>query len=470
MTASQADAPVRAKRLTNPAFWRGLLPDAIRAGLVGMVIGALFFGLFCLANRASLGRDVATARAHIAQAFADGVLQDQDYLDGNTDIGRHQYNDCLILRLAVDQRASPAQLTVSPLVQVPVPPRGECQTVHGFIDGEPPVGTVFYHRYIHGHAMLARYLLPVLSVAAIRNLYHTVLTLLVLAGIVTGLITLGRGRRPVQSLFWLIVFLAVSRWFGLETYGQSLGHAPADIVLIGYLLFLAVVGTTRGIGRRAALISAALFGALTISFEFLTGGIPLGLAAVIGGLPFAWSSRAEARGPVFPLAPLIGFCASIATVMLLKIALVLKVFGLASMREDALQLKMRMGMDATRGETRDLGLALMAKKLAKGINGLAPGMHVMAGAIVAIALLAGLWGARHLLRSADPVMRQRTLALLASNAAIALMLVGFWQHTMIHAWFMERTLVWTIATGFALFALACRDRAYRVPPGAGCDR
>ena len=209
MTASQADAPARAKRLTNPAFWRRLLPDAIRAGLVGMVVGVLFFGLFCLVNRASLGRDVATARAHIAQAFASGALQDQDYLDGNTDIGRHQYNDCLILRLAVDQRASPAQLTVSPLVQVPVPPRGECQTVHGFLNGEPPVGTVFYHRYIHGHAMLARYLLPVLSVAAIRNLYHTVLTLLVLAGIVTGLIALGRGRRPVQGLFWLIVFLAV---------------------------------------------------------------------------------------------------------------------------------------------------------------------------------------------------------------------------------------------------------------------
>ena len=34
-----------------------------------------------------------------------------------------------------------------------------------------------------------------------------------------------------------------------------------------------MVGTTRGIGRRGALISAALFGALTISFEFLTGGI-----------------------------------------------------------------------------------------------------------------------------------------------------------------------------------------------------
>ena len=458
MTASETHAGAGPKRLTTLAFWRSLLPRAIRAVLMGVAIGAPFFALFCLANHASLGRDLPTARAHVAQAFASGVLQDQDYLDGNTDIGRHQYNDCLILRLALDQRASRDQLTVSPLVQVPVPPRGECQTVHGFITWEPPVGTVFYHRYIHGHAMLARYLLPILSVAAIRNLYHTTLTLLVVAGIVTGLVALGRGRRPVQGLFWLIVFLAFSRWFGLETYGQSLGHGPADIVLIGYLLFLAIAGTIGGIGRRTALISAALFWALTITFEFLTGGIPLGLAAVIGGLPFAWNARAEKSGPIVPFESLIGFCASIATVMLLKIALVLRVFGWDSMREDALQLRMRMGLDATRGETHDLGLALMAKKLAKGINGLAPGMHVMAGAIVVIALLAGLWGARHMLRSAAPVMRERTIALLASNAAILLMLVGFWQHTMIHAWFMERTLVWTIATGFALFALACRER------------
>lgn len=437
-------------RAVRAGFWRGL-----RGGTIGLPVGFVMFALLMLASYASLGRDVPTARAHVAQAFATGILQDEDYLKGNTDLGWHQYNDCLILWQAIDQRASVAALTISPISAMPAITTTRCATLRTFVTGGGSSAPSFYHRYIHGHTTLLRFLLPALSVEAIRNLYHTTLTMLVLAGLCVGMVGLVRRRHPAEALFWTIIFLGFSRWFGLETFGQSLGHGPADIILLGYLLFLAIVGTTCGLDRRTALLTAAIFGGFTAGFEFLTGGIPLGMAAVIGGIPFAVHGDRGANPAIFAFDAFAAFCASVLTCLTAKVVLVMAVFGPAAMADSALQLRMRMGFDANRGETHDLGLMLMAKKLAKGLSGIAPGMSVMAGAIIVLAIVAGLWAAWRLLRMADPAMRYRAIALLASNLAIAVMLAMFWQHTMIHAWFMERTLVWPIASGFALFAFAC---------------
>ena len=71
----------------------------------GIIAGLLLFLLFAIANRASLGRNLPLAEAHVRQAFATAALQNEDWLVGNTDIGRHQYNDCLILYMAIDQQA-----------------------------------------------------------------------------------------------------------------------------------------------------------------------------------------------------------------------------------------------------------------------------------------------------------------------------------------------------------------------------
>lgn len=441
--------------------WRRLraaIARGLRGGAIGLPIGLGIFAALMIASYASLGRDVPTAREHVAQAFATGILQDEDYLKGNTDLGWHQYNDCLILWQAIDQRASVTALTISPISAMPEGTHSRCGTLRALVTGGTTPNPSFYHRYIHGHTTLIRFLLPGLSVEAIRNLYHTTLTLLILAGLCVGMIALVRRRHSIEALFWTILFLAFSRWFGLETFGQSLGHGPADIVLLAYLLFLAIMGTTRGLDRRTALTTAAIFGGLTAGFEFLTGGIPLGMAAIIGGIPFAVHANREGNPAAFTFDALVAFCASVLTCLTAKVVVVMAVFGPAAMADSARQLRMRMGLDANRGETQDLGMMLMAKKLAKGLSGIAPGMSIMAGAIVLLTVVAGIWAAQHLLRTASPAMRYRTVALLASNVAVAAMLTMFWQHTMIHAWFMERTLVWPIATGFALFAFACATR------------
>lgn len=435
---------------------------ACRSGLgaiIALPIAALLFAIFCLANFHALGRDLPAAEANVRAAYASGVLQDVDWLPGNTDIGRHQYNDCLILYMALDQQATPVQLMTSPIKPVQRGTETMCGALRAFAGGDKAAGRsgLWYHQYIHGHTMLARYLLPLMPVDAIRNLYHSIETLLVLAGIVITTLALARGRRPTESLFWLILFLAFSRWFGLESYGQSLSHAPSDAIILGYLLFLAAAATRGGLGRWSAVISAAVFGSLVAIFEFLTGGIPLGLAIIVGGLPFALRDDDPRRMLERVAEAAAGFCVAIMACLTLKILLALWVFGAESFHESATQLGVRMGMGMG-DDQPDLGPLHMVKSLAKGLNSLAAGMHLMAGAILLIAAMIGSWGARTLLRTHDPVQRARALHLLASNGVIVGMLMLLWQHTIIHAWFMDRIFVWTIATGFALFALGLAAR------------
>lgn len=434
-----------------------LLRKGSLGAAVGIIAGLILFALFALGNRASLGRDLPLAEAHVRAAFDNAALQNEDWLVGNTDIGRHQYNDCLILYMAIDQQAPADRLAVSPIKPVQRTDETMCGALRAYAFGDHAAGRtgLYYHQYIHGHTMLARYLLPLASVEQIRTAYHLLQTLLVIAGILIAMAALARGRRPTESLVWLIVFLALSRWFGLESYGQSLSHAPSDAVILVYLLFLAVASARGGLGRRASLIAAALFGAATAIFEFLTGGIPFGLAIIIGGLPFALRDAPPREIAEQVVEALGAFCAAVATCMALKLLLALSVFGLESFRDSASQLGVRLGM----GEQQpDLGPIKLVKSLVKGLNSLAAGMHVLAGAMLATAIGFGAWSARLLLASGDPTLRARTLHLLLSNLAIVAMLGLLWQHTAIHAWFMDRLFVWTIASGFALFAMAILHR------------
>lgn len=438
---------------TWPDLWRSAW-RAARTGLVGVPVGLAVFALLVLATWASLGRDLPAARAQVAAAFASGALQAPDYRLGDTQIGWHQYNDCLILWQAIDQRAAPAQLMVSPLLDPHNEDSSRCERLRAFAAGVPAAAAIaptYYHRYLHGHTTLARTLLPVMSVERIRLTYHLTLTLLVVAGIGLALWGLARGA-IVPGLFWLVVFLAFARWFGLESFGQSLGHGPADIVHLSFLAALAAAGVSGGIGGRAAIGGGAVFGGLVMVFEFLTGGLHLGLAAVIGGLPFALS--AEARRSMIPIvaAAAAAFCAAAITVYAAKMLLAFAVFGSAPFVDAAAQLQMRAGLGGREGEAVELIASL--KKLLKGFQGLAAGMPALALAMTALAAAAGLWAARRIHRAGSGPLRTPAALLLLSNLAILALLALLWQHSVVHAWFMHRTFAWTIGSGLALFLLA----------------
>jgi len=462
-------ASVAVPRGLGAGFEPRALLRACRGGLIGIPVGLCVFALFCLANWLSLDRDVSAARAQVAGAFSQGVLQEQDYRAGDTQIGWHQYNDCLILWQAIDQRSTATELTVSPLLDPHREDSSRCGRLRAFVNGDPAAAAVtptYYHRYLHGHTTVARYLLPVMSVEDIRLAYHLALTALVVAGIGLALWGLARGAM-VPGLFWLFVFLAFARWFGLESFGMSLGHGPSDILHLSFLVALAAAGVTRGIGARTAIAGAAVFGALVMVFEFLSGGLHLGLAAVIGGLPFALNPDARRALAQTVAAAAFAFCAAAVTAYAAKALLALAIFGSATFVDTAMQLQMRAGLGGREGETVEL--VTSAKKLLKGFQGLAAGMPALAFAVTALAAAAGLWAARRIHRGGSAPLSGPAAFLLLSNLAIFALLALLWQHSIVHAWFMHRTFAWTIATGLALFLLAVLDRqarplAFSAPP------
>lgn len=426
----------------------GLAKTLLAATLVAIGVYAAFFAL----SLVSLRTDRTALAVPINAAFGDGALDSHaSWLQGDTGIGAHQYNDCLILYQALDDRAPVALRALSPL-SVPLDTDNACSALAAFASGAKAPPVRFYHQYLHAHTALARLLVPPLGVAGVRGLYKLAITLTLLAGIGYALLGLVHRRSIPDQIVWLAIFLVFSRWFGLESFGQSLGHGPADLIPLVFLLFLQRASATVPITPRTAIIASATFGALTMQFEFLTGGIPLGLSVVIGALPLALPCRGDMAITVIRSA--FAYITAIAATAAAKLALVAIVFGPPTLIDLGHQFLFRTGIGSVASRDVPIGWGEYWRHDWAGIEALAPGMHLLAVGMLVVAVSAAGWGYSQLRVAANAGMRLRAVALLASMLVPPLWMVVFWQHTAEHAWFMDRILVWIIAAGGALFVLA----------------
>ncbi len=423
----------------------------VPAAATGVITACLLMPLVYLANYHSIGYRNADAVAAVHAAFASGELQDDAYLIGDTDRGMHQFNDCLILYQAIDQAAPRSELAVSPLSNFDEP----CRNLRALANGTPQPQAFLYHRYIHGHTIVARYALPHVSVSALRAIYKTGQTLILAIGIGLSLwhLAIGRGRK-LDHLFWLVIFGTFARWFGLESFGQSIGHGPADMILLGLLLLLYVARCLGGLPLRVVTLLAALFGIGTIVFEFLTGGIPLGWAVLIGALPFALAP--DTASPLIGravLSAVTAYSAAIVAAMAARLWQVWANFGADGLHSISDELAVRAGM-AAGGEQADLDLSGLLDAIWRGAGSLAVGMHLLSMLALVAAIVCGAWGGWRLRHYANAALRTRAMLLAASNGAILVWLALLPEHFIVHCRFMDRIFAWTLASGFALFALA----------------
>jgi hypothetical protein len=433
--------------------WRRIGMTILPAAGVGLLISALLLPALYALNYHSIGYRNSDIVASVRAGFASGELQDKARLEGDTGRGIHQYNDCLILYQAIDQSAPRSTLAVSPLNNTAKP--GPCQNLRALVNGHALPDPTRYHNYLHGHTMVARYALAHISVSALRTIYKSLETLILAIGIGLALIQLaiGRGDR-FDHLFWLVIFSTFARWFGLEAFGQSLSHGPADTIFLGFLLILYITRNLGGLPGWLVAPLAALFGIGTIVFEFLTGGIPLGWAALIGALPFAFATDTPPERIVRAvLGGLTAYSTAVAASLIGKFWLVYHSFGMTALHNITGALAIRISI-AEGDEPANKSLAGLIEAIWQGSGTLAVGMHWLSGLAILTAFACGAWGTRLLLRADSPTTRVRAMLLAGSNGALLIWIALFSQHFIVHYFFMGRIFAWTLASGFALFALA----------------
>ena len=457
---------------------------SILTALKAVGVAVLIMLLFFIASYFSLGRQLETARSNVRAAFASGeLLPGANKALGNTILGVHQFNDCLILGMSIDQRPGlERELLVSPIraafsatvedrgVGATLPPtiveRSDpaepCPVLYHLAEGDTPLtGVEYYHRYLHGQTILVRY--PAagherqhdpapLQLAALFDGHCRICIFADHAcdrGEACHLPRVGRCLRGFLALVRTGVVRPILEPWTVRPHHRGL--PPFSLHRF-----------ETGLGAPALLMSSAVFGSLTMIFEFLTGGLPLGAALMIGLIPLALrQDAARLRMAGVTLQCLLAFATAAVACIRAQ-----NPHSLGDVRVwcpepdffDALGKRMSIGDTSSMSNG---GLMVFGSKIIGGLSGLAGNMRLLAGLTIALAVVAGIWGFTTIrMCSLSDRLREQSLFLLASNVVIPVWLVAFWQHTIQHAWFMDRILVWPIASGFALFTLGVHQRSY----------
>ncbi|HEY0834354.1 MAG TPA: hypothetical protein VGE72_10645 [Azospirillum sp.] len=477
--------------------------------LFALLAMTAYFALNLAATYAD--RDAATARIRQAAEAGDFAREVTLPLGDAEVLPRIAGNDCRVLAgvvfpypSRVDEALSPRMTAEAPPVippsanGLPRPPCLRLITLAGMEDPGAAPGYV-YHRYLHGHRLFARALTPYVPPLAlgIITLVVTHALLLVLLGAALAQAAArgsdpgsGSGRERDHAFAGLA--LAFLLFYGLGLFGLNFSLALPDVVILGFLLFAWRFPLGR-LDERAFVLAVAGFGVLTAVFEFLTGGIPLGLAVLLGmvALGEAPDRRTLAWRAVLGTAV---FGTAVAACFTIKLAFLVLYAGPGEAASFFASLSERTGGRFVYGLTpADLGraqrfgfdlgaaeghllpsfayllfrLGEASHRIAFGSGAL--GIGVLAGTTVLVPVLAAL-GLRRRGGGGDgaAVRRAETVLLLLTPLVLLLWFAAFVNHTILHAVWMVRVLVWMPALAAVLAVRGPRLRhlaAFRTADG-----
>lgn len=418
---------------------------------------------------------------NIRHAYATEELTDKDHLMLDARRGYNQFNDCMILEMAISHPADRLHDAVSPSYFVfndnGAARRGEnsiCGTLReaAFYPDAGTLDVLYYHRYIIGQRTLMRLVMPYVDLATLHVVFKGTCYALLAVMFAVGARRYMAARKETatpsrlfdsraQPLLLIVASLYFAVFYGLEYYGQSLNHAPSEILLFAFMI-AAVSFNWLGGSLRRFYLTAALFGCLTVYYEFLSGPIPLGagvLLALIGLQTYSsdeprvlWS-RLLGGGLIYILAIALSFAFNITSAAM--------TFGWEVFGDMINRMQMRTGSEVI------IGNALLDKEYLSEIVAATPlhrvtigwldelqalrwslhqitwGNHYLGYALMFSALLMYGYALYSLLR-ARPVGldRARIVALLLSAMAVPAWYVLFKNHTYINSYFMIRPVVW----------------------------
>jgi hypothetical protein len=417
----------------------------LHAFVLLLILNIGFLGLLFSSNL--MPRAVMTER--IRHAFITGELTEQDYLPYDLRRGFHQYNDCNILQMISNPDHSSIERVLGPLLYLADSSVTEvCLTLRELImEGRDPATLISsrYTRYWHGNIPIISVLLTLLEISTIRMLLRTAVYMAVLLLLLSSV----RERR-----FFLLtgpVAFAGAFFWGLLYFGQGMSHALGDFVVMLGIACL-IFWHSKFAHTDTLILFCALFGAVVVYFEMLTGPLP------------------TAAGLLFPTVYLlsrltdhsdtqIGHHFGLATVAVTAFALSV-IFTMGARVAIAATLVHPSELDVFMGHLELYTQPLDSRSYIPGF--LRPfGRLLRQGAVLTYGSswgLAGLytsaigawltgvwlaWKCKNLLGWAD------LLAFVTGAASIPIWTIILQTHTFVHAGFMARILIVPISLGWA---------------------
>jgi hypothetical protein len=429
-----------------------------------IVVSISFFVLGIAATFANK----AAVRTHVAEAFDTFGLTDDVAPAIERGRAMRPYNDCLVLSMLLAPYESRLDEVLFPKAPSGA---GPCTYLHEIAsDRDQPEANVLYLRYLFaGRTMIA----PLVSILSIRAARQTVYWASY-AALITALLCLFLRRANGSTSasfagFGVTLLASMLALYGIAFYGPSLSFAVSDFAVYALLIFIMWVDLVR-LSLRQLIRLGSAFGAIIAHVELLTGQAPLALAvlvAAVGLKPADETSvsviqRCAATAGAFAASFVLCFAIKIAIVQLAShydlkgefvSALSFRMFGpIVSVTGAETAGASRLGIDITQHAMYSpAAFVYLAAKLAYFSRVLGQGNLALGLAAIVLGLLglvAGSWARWHRLKLATE--RTQTAALIGAALVVPCWYLIFFQHTIVHASFMIRPLVATIAIGIWL--------------------
>jgi hypothetical protein len=434
-------------------------------GVVAVTVALNIF--YFLALLASAYGPPARMIANVERSFATGDLSDQDYLVDDWRRGLNQYNDCMVIQLAINPRSSPLEKALAPVAYVSDDSYSDvCSSLRRILDPSTDKSRLYsdrYARYWHGYVPVTVSLLTLADISVARVALRAFVFAALLTLFVVALGAAGSLRR-----FGVSVAIAGALFWGLVYYGQALSYAPGDgMVMLG--LAALILGSRTLAGNRLIIFSTA-YGSLIVFFEMLTAQLPTAACLLfvasyllpdrtVRGMKQVTDKWARAGGA------LLAFAAGALLTVLFKQALAAALVGPDVLKSFLSNLRYYAGMSPDSVTGLELHLTPFARLLFA--THILTYRSILAGvALLACSGMAWLLAGYLALRSKERRQLSDFLAHLVGASGIVVWVLLLPTHTSEHASFMVRMLIVPVSLGWSVLWAALRPLPAIQSPGS----
>ncbi len=441
--------------------------DLIGAAFISGAVAVCFFAAFVTAAL-WLPQDQQTIRRHIVEAITSGTLNERVSYGPfwGIPLPRHAL-DCLPVNMMLAPPAgqlidavSNRSVALNPSwLDMRVPEAYDCQALVRALSelgsGYGDVQFVPADRYIMGIRVLGRAMLSMMPFDQAARVMRAVA--FVLLGAIGGLALWKlRGVKSKSetrlAAGYLVIAGCLSVLYGVHFFDTMLMFAPLDYTHFVFIL-ISLFAPLAFMRPTTLALYAASYGSLIAIFESLAGGIPFALAML--PLLFALGFQGGARDYFFRLALLWGcFCVAVVTSFAIKKGAAIAFLGDRESLFAMLFYRMYGEVPAWTGVELSLGYLFASYRrwsalIALGSANIGTGLVVAAFGLFAVAT----WRRGKALWSFDrPVL----IACWLGIAVLTVWCMVFFQHAVVHPYFMARLLVLPVIGAAVLITV---DRA-----------